>query len=185
MKNFSRHILSAVLLGTLVSCASGSKHSKSELPEDTVSYWNGDEMTGKPSVVIKLGEQKAYFYKGKELAGVSKISSGREGMGTLIGSFEIVEKDEDHHSSLFGDYIDDEGVVLKKEVDTRKDPLPPGGKFDGARMPYWMRIHKGIGMHEGFLPGYPASHGCIRLPEAMAQAFFGSVEVGTPVKIEH
>ena len=62
--------------------------------------------------------------------------------------------------------------------------MPPGGVFDGARMPYFMRITGGVGMHEGFLPGYPASHGCIRMPGFMAENFFHNVEVGTPVKIQ-
>ena len=56
--------------------------------------------------------------------------------------------------------------------------------YAGAPMPFWMRIVGGIGMHKGNLPGYPASHGCIRLPGEMAEAFYGAVSVGTPVRIE-
>jgi lipoprotein-anchoring transpeptidase ErfK/SrfK len=70
-----------------------------------------------------------------------------------------------------------------KDIDVKKDPKPPGAIFDGARMPYFMRITGGVGMHEGFLPGYPASHGCIRMPEFMAEAFFNNLSVGTPVTI--
>jgi lipoprotein-anchoring transpeptidase ErfK/SrfK len=50
-------------------------------------------------------------------------------------------------------------------------------------MPYYMKIAPGFGMHAGYLPGYPASHGCIRMPEFMAEDFFRSVSVGTPVTI--
>ena len=50
-------------------------------------------------------------------------------------------------------------------------------------MPYFMRIHGAVGMHAGYLPGYPASHGCIRMPEFMAEDFFNNVEIGTPVTI--
>ena len=50
-------------------------------------------------------------------------------------------------------------------------------------MPYFLRIHGGIGMHAGYLPGYPASHGCIRLPERLAEKFFENASVGTPVEI--
>jgi lipoprotein-anchoring transpeptidase ErfK/SrfK len=50
-------------------------------------------------------------------------------------------------------------------------------------MPYFMRIHGGVGMHAGFLPGFPASHGCIRMPERMAQIFFANVSHGTPVRV--
>jgi lipoprotein-anchoring transpeptidase ErfK/SrfK len=50
-------------------------------------------------------------------------------------------------------------------------------------MPYFLRIHGGIGLHAGYLPGYPASHGCIRLPKVMALKFFQDATVGTPVVI--
>ena len=52
-----------------------------------------------------------------------------------------------------------------------------------SNMPYFMRIHGGIGMHAGYLPGYPASHGCIRLPKEMAVHFFENAKVGTPVTV--
>lgn len=150
---------------------------------DDVSYWDGDEFKGAPSIVIRLGEQRAYFYKGKQLVGVSIISTGREGFNTQTGSFHIIQKDKDHVSSRFGDYIDTQGNIIKKEIDREKDPMPKGAIYDGARMPYFMRIVGGTGMHEGFLPGYPASHGCIRMPGFMAENFFYNVAVGTPVTV--
>jgi lipoprotein-anchoring transpeptidase ErfK/SrfK len=150
---------------------------------DDVSYWEGDEYKGSPSIVIHLDEQRAYFYKGKKLVGVSIISTGREGFDTQTGSFHIIQKDKDHLSSRFGDYIDKDGNIIKKEIDRDKDPMPKGAIYDGARMPYFMRIVNGTGMHEGFLPGYPASHGCIRMPGFMAENFFYNVSVGTPVTI--
>ncbi len=148
------------------------------------SYWGGDAMTGSPSVRISLSRQRAYFYKGGALAGVSRISSGREGLDTVTGHYRILEKDREHRSSLFGDYLGADGEVVQKDVDTSKDPMPPGATYQGANMPNWMRITGATGMHTGFLPGYPASHGCIRMPDFMAAAFFRSLEVGTPVSIE-
>jgi hypothetical protein len=61
--------------------------------------------------------------------------------------------------------------------------VPAGGKFIPAPMRYFMRFEGANGMHAGYLPGYPASHGCVRLPEQNAIAFFNSVEVGTPVTV--
>src|SRR5437773_10791161 len=75
-------------------------------PRDTVSYWDGDSSGGSPSVKISLGEQRAYFYKSGVLVGVSQLSTGREGLNTPIGSFKIIQKDKDHVSTLFGDYVD-------------------------------------------------------------------------------
>ena len=150
---------------------------------DNVSYWDGDGAPGSPSIRISLSEQRAYFYKGGELVGISTISTGREGYSTPTGSFKILEKHRDHKSSLYGDYVDLDGNILKKEVDTRKDKKPPGAIYDGAKMPYFMRIVGGVGMHEGFLPGRPASHGCIRMPGFMAESFFAAVSLGTPVTV--
>lgn len=152
---------------------------------DTESYWDGDYIAGKPSIRINLSEQRAYFYKGNELVGVSVVSTGREGFSTPSGNFRIIQKDKDHVSSRFGDYVDRYGAVLQKDIDRDKDPMPPGARYDGARMPYFMRIVGGTGMHAGFLPGYPASHGCIRMPEFMAEAFFRNVSTGTPVSISN
>ena len=150
---------------------------------DNVSYWDGDHVQGSPSVSISLGEQRAYFYKSQELVGISVISTGREGFGTPSGQYKIMQKDRDHKSSLYGDYVDRAGNVIQKDIDVNKDPKPPGAIFDGARMPYFMRITGGVGMHEGFLPGYAASHGCIRMPGFMAEAFFNHVAIGTPVTV--
>jgi lipoprotein-anchoring transpeptidase ErfK/SrfK len=115
--------------------------------------------------------------------GVSQLSTGKEGLNTPNGRYSIIQKDQDHYSSLFGDYVDSAGNVVVRDVDVTKDPKPPGTTFKGTPMPYFMRVVRGIGLHAGYLPGYPASHGCIRMPEFMAENFFKSVSVGTPVTI--
>ena len=154
-------------------------------PRDTVSYWDGDGIEGKPAITISLAEQRAYFYKSGVLVGVSQLSTGREGLNTPYGHFSIIQKDQNHVSSLFGDYVDSGGNVVVPNVDVTKDRKPPGAHFRGTPMPYFMRIVSGTGMHAGYLPGYPASHGCIRMPEFMAENFFKSVSVGTPVTIKN
>jgi lipoprotein-anchoring transpeptidase ErfK/SrfK len=151
-------------------------------PVDTVSYWDGDHIGGKPSVKISLTEQRAYFYKSGVLVGISQLSTGREGLNTPHGQFSIIQKDKDHVSTKYGDFVDGAGNVVKPNV-AISDPKPPGSHFKGAPMPYFMRIVDGVGMHAGYLPGYPASHGCIRMPEFMAENFFKSVSGGTPVEI--
>src|ERR1700678_2941400 len=76
---------------------------------DDVSYWEGDGVPGAPHVIIRLGEQRAYFFKGRTLVGISTISTGREGYDTPLGKFHIIQKDKDHVSSRFGDYDDANG----------------------------------------------------------------------------
>ena len=133
----------------------GNTPVSSSAPQDSVSYWDGDGVSGKPSIKIKLGEQRAYFYKGGQLVGVSQLSTGREGLITPSGHFSIIQKDQAHVSTKYGDYVDSGGQRRRPECRRGKDPKPPGTHFKGAPMPYFMRIVGGVGMHAGYLPGYP------------------------------
>jgi hypothetical protein len=152
---------------------------------DTVSYWEGDGVPGEPKIHIDLGEQKAYFYRDDMVVGVARISTGREGFGTPTGSYAVTQKVVDHRSSAYGNFVDPEGNVVMEDVDSRVDKAPPGTRFLGASMPYFLRFNVGVGMHAGYLPGYPASHGCVRLPDWMAQKFFENAPMGTPVIVEY
>jgi len=147
------------------------------------NYWIGDDVKGKPSITINLTEQRAYIYKDKTLVGESTISSGKKGFETPPGTYKVIQKDKDHVSNLYGEYVDSDGNVLQKNVDVTKDPLPDGATFNGAKMPYFMRFTGGYGMHVGYVPRYRASHGCIRMPGSMAEHFFNAVDVGTPVTV--
>ena len=152
---------------------------------DTVSYWDGDGLSGPPSVVIDLSDQKAYFFKGGTLAGVSALSTGDEGHATTTGRFKITEKDKWHRSNLYGDFVDGAGNVVVRDVTAGKDVPPPGTRFLGSKMTHFMRFNGGAGMHEGYLPGYAASHGCVRMPAKMAEIFYNNVSIGTPVTVQH
>src|SRR5438045_8914350 len=81
----------------------GNNPVSSSAPQDSVSYWDGDGVPGRPSIKIKLSEQRAYFYKGGQVVGVSQLSTGREGLTTPSGSFSIIQKDVAHVSSKYGD----------------------------------------------------------------------------------
>lgn len=154
-------------------------------PQQEPGWWKGDGVPGAPSIVIDLSIQKAGFYKGGVLVGEAPVSTGREGYRTPTGQFRIIQKNADHVSTLYGDYVDSQGNVVLKNIGIAEDPRPPGTRFRGAPMPYFMRIVGGVGMHAGYLPGIPDSHGCIRLPRNMAEAFFANAPMGTPVAVRH
>ena len=159
-------------------------HPAPAIPDD-VSYWDGDGVGGKPMIKINREQQKASFYKGGILVGVSRISSGKEDTGTPKGIYKISEKDKDHKSSVFGVFKDAlTGETINNNVDIRVDKIPPGATFCNAPMANFMRFANGIGMHTGYLPGYAASHGCVRMPNHMAEKFFENVQLGTPVVVE-
>jgi lipoprotein-anchoring transpeptidase ErfK/SrfK len=146
-------------------------------------WWHDEGASGKPKIVVRIGEQKAYFYKGKTLVGWTTVSTGKPGFGTPPGHYTVVSKDVDHVSTAFGDYVDGSGNVIRSNIDSRKDHQPKGTHFDGARMPYAMFFRSGYAMHQGYVPPFAASHGCIRIPKGMASQFFEHAPVGTPVTV--
>ncbi len=164
--------------------ASGGPYHKPPAIPDDISYWDGDGVSGPPQVRINRAQQKASFYKGNVLVGVSKISSGDEDHGTPPGTYKITQKSKDHRSSIYGVFKDAAGNTVDDDVDIRVKKVPAGCKFVAAPMPNFMRFNGGVGMHTGFLPGYAASHGCVRMPHHMSTKFFENVEVGTPVIVE-
>src|SRR2546423_5549125 len=136
-------------------------------------------------IIVSLTKQRAYLMTGEEIAIDSPISSGKRGHTTPNGSFSVMEKDKDHHSSLYGDYKDSSGRTVRGGISAHIDAAPSGTHFVGASMKWFMRLTgEGVGMHVGILPGYPASHGCIRMPEPAAAQFYSHVKVGTPVRVD-
>jgi hypothetical protein len=116
--------------------------------------WKGGGQVDR--VVVDLSRQMAYAYSDDSLIGVSTISSGDKNHLSPIGIFEILEKQPMHRSK----------------------------KYDDAPMPFMQRItDTGVALHAGHLPGYPASHGCLRLPAQFATKLFGATRVGTEVLI--
>ncbi|MDB5698940.1 MAG: ErfK/YbiS/YcfS/YnhG family protein [Alphaproteobacteria bacterium] len=107
-------------------------------------------------VVISLPQQRAYVFRGGELFGTSPVSTGRRGHETPVGTFRILQKKVDHYSNI----------------------------YDNAPMPFMQRLtNYGIALHAGHLPGYPASHGCIRFPRGFAKKLYGITNFGTTVTI--
>jgi hypothetical protein len=134
------------------------------------------------SVEIDLQEQVAYLIRHGHAVMSTPIASGRYGHLTPTGSFKVIEKERNHFSSMYGKIVDARGRTVVADADADM-PVPAGGKFIAAPMRYFVRFSGANGMHAGYLPGYPASHGCVRLPEEKAIAFFNAVDVGTPVTV--
>ena len=133
-------------------------------------------------VEIDLTRQTAYLIRGRGVVMQSPISSGRYGHLTEPGSFKVIEKERSHHSSIYGKIVDGYGRTVVADADVDMS-VPRGCRFIPAPMPWFMRFHGADGMHAGYLPGYPASHGCVRMPEELAVAFYNAVDVGTPVTV--
>jgi hypothetical protein len=107
-------------------------------------------------IVVSIAQQRAYAYRNGVPIGISTVSTGKKGHETPTGVFTLLQKDVEHKSSL----------------------------YDDAPMPYMQRLTwDGIALHAGNLPGYPASHGCVRLPLAFAKLLYGVTRLGLTVII--
>ena len=168
----------SALYATLIivsGCSTVSDMVTSHIPESH---------SGHPSIVVSLRAQEAYLYRAGHRTASSRISSGREGYRTPVGRFQVIRKDEDHRSSVYGDDVDASGRIVKANVDSRRDSRPPHSHFVGAPMPYFLEFSPGYGLHQGYLPGVAASHGCIRMPYWKARQFYNAARIGTPVVVK-
>jgi L,D-transpeptidase catalytic domain len=112
--------------------------------------------TGHLVIVVSLPDQRLYAYRQGVRIAVSTCSTGKPGHKTPTGVFAILQKDKRHRSST----------------------------YNNAPMPNMNRLTwSGVALHAGELPGYPASHGCVRLPLEFSEKLFGITEIGTPVII--
>ena len=137
-------------------------------------------------VVVSLSKQRVYLLNAaNEVAIDSPVSSGRPGHATPTGSFHILAKEPAHFSNIYGNFVDRTGRVVRSGVSAKIDSAPSGTHFEGAPMRWFMRLtDTGVGMHIGILPGYAASHGCVRLPADIAPMIYSKVKIGTTVRVE-
>jgi hypothetical protein len=194
LKNSLPPLRAAFVLGMMLlaaSCQSSRKKPPAPPPEPVKEVWKyPGEWTGgnKPitSMVINVDVQRAMLYNGQEVVGWTYFASGIPSFPTPTGEFKILEKVKDKVSNLYGKGFDKDGKLVNSDFKQGRDLLPEGGRFEAAKMTYFMRLTgDGVGMHIGPIPkpGRRASHGCIRLPTKMAPILFAHTAVGTPVTI--
>jgi hypothetical protein len=118
--------------------------------------WRDTGTGGPVTIIVSLQLQRLYAFRDYDLIGVASVSTGKRGKRTPTGMFEILQKRQWHRSNL----------------------------YSNAPMPYMQRLTwDGIALHGGHNPGYPASHGCIRLPLAFARLLFGATAMGGQVAV--
>jgi L,D-transpeptidase-like protein len=158
-------IIIVVALGLIgLPFARGAKFTKGEhVAPFTPEFKPGDYVwhpeispAGPVVVIVSLPDQVMYVYRNGVRIGRSTVSTGTAGHRTPTGVFTVLQKKVDHESSI----------------------------YKGAKMPNMQRLTwTGIAMHAGQLPGYPASHGCVRLPEDFAAKLYTITKLGTTVVI--
>jgi hypothetical protein len=162
MRLSARSLLALPLAALLLAAAPASKVS-APLGTDVMALKPGEWIwdasvapAGPMLLVVNLKTQRAYAYRNGVRIGASTISSGKPGKKTPTGVFQILQKNKDHKSNL----------------------------YNNAPMPYMQRLTwDGIALHAGNLPGYPASHGCVRLPYEFARLLFDATTMGMTVVV--
>ena len=133
---------------------------------------------------VSIADQRAYVLVKGAIAMEFPVATGKSTHPTPTGTFKILSKEKDYKSNLYGKIFDSLDAISVNDADIRVDPIPPGGRFVGAGMPYWMRLTQtGVGLHVGYVAGVPASHGCVRLPAKVAPEIFEMLPVGGKVVI--
>jgi lipoprotein-anchoring transpeptidase ErfK/SrfK len=144
--------------------------------------WGSAGYASETRVIINLSDQSVSLVEQGRITLVSPIASGKPGWLTPTGNFNIFNKDIDHLSRSFGSVVDAYGRVVSSSA-TPSTHLSRGSHYRPAPMPYFMEFSPAVGMHAGYLPGYPASHGCVRMPRDLAALFFQRVQIGTRVTV--
>ena len=164
MKYLSILVVSIAVLTASQAMEKPSFHTKGTStgkPTGTLKageYWWNPQLSpsGPVVVLVSIPQQTMHVYRNGILIGRSTVSTGAKGHATPGGVFSILEKKQTHRSK----------------------------KYDNAPMPYMQRLTwTGIAMHSGQLPGYPASHGCVRLPYDFSQLLFKATEKGGTVVV--
>lgn len=118
--------------------------------------WSDNQAQGPVSILISIPDQRAYVFQGETMVAASSVSTGKGDKPTPVGVFTILQKDKDHRSN----------------------------KYDDAPMPFMQRLTwDGVALHAGRNPGFPASHGCVRLPTAFAKKLFDMTTLGATVEV--
>ena len=156
----------------------------------TYTIWKNQEVLsrtnpGNSHVRIDLAKQRGFLMNGDKVAMDYPVCSGRAGHETPTGNFTILEMLVEKQSNVYGRIYDAEDVCVNRDADITKDPVPEGGRFDGAPMRYWMRLtNDGVGHHIALVRRAPASHACIRGPVGAIPIVYSKVKLGTKVTVE-
>ncbi|HEX7877164.1 MAG TPA: L,D-transpeptidase family protein [Sphingobium sp.] len=153
----SHRVLLALFAFPLLALAQPAR-AQDEAPLGPGAYrWLVEEpQQGPLYLIISIERQMIHVYSGDRLIGVASVSTGAQGHRTPTGEFPILQKREWHRSNL----------------------------YSNAPMPFMQRLTwDGVALHAGHNPGYPASHGCIRLPTAFARKLFALTQIGTLVRV--
>jgi hypothetical protein len=157
----SRHLTSwlTLFMGLMLAFGVSASSADARKRNSSAQEIPQDTITGSPVMaIVSIKNQRVTVYDAEGGSMSARVSSGRTDYETPVGIYSVLQKEEEHHSNL----------------------------YDDASMPFMQRITwSGIALHAGQLPGYPASHGCVRLPDSYAQRLFPMTRIGMRVIIAY
>lgn len=154
-----RSAISAFVIAAALSGADGADARNQARETEDTQITQQEALSGRPVVaVVSIKDQRISVYDANGGAIRAPISSGQTSYETPVGVFSILQKNEEHYSNI----------------------------YDDASMPFMQRLTwSGIALHAGALPGYPASHGCVRMPYEFAQSLFPLTRLGLRVVVAY
>lgn len=167
MRRFAPLMIAPVLAGIMAIAPAQARAAGAAMDEYALTeaaaelapgrfLWADTKAAGPVSVLISIPDQRAYVFRGQRLIAASTVSTGMDEKPTPVGTFTILQKKAMHKSNL----------------------------YDDAPMPYMQRLTwDGVALHAGRNPGFPASHGCVRLPTAFAKKLFEITQLGATVEV--
>lgn len=174
----------AVWLSALLGCQqTADAPLEKEFSQSADFFWAANGPLWRPRIDIHLRKQQLDLFDAETLVASTSVSSGRRHHVTPRGLYHIQEKILLHLSTRYGDYIDQRGNVVVSNINNEETAAPPETAFRGTPMPYFLRLDGGIGVHAGNVPGFRASHGCVRLPPLFAKRLYEAVAIGTSVNV--
>lgn len=197
----SRRLLPAlyttIAIGLMTACETVDRkptyteflqENEAQYPSTMEVYMNRElleQAKSDSAIHICLTQQRGRLYVNGEVAADWPVSTGKKGSDTPVGTFKVLEKKKKHFSSVWGTIVDVNDICVVPSANSRKDKVPKGGEFLGAKMENWLRLTEyGIGIHTGYIRcNMPLSQGCVRTPAFIAEELYNIAEIGTKVYI--
>lgn len=198
MSGMMKHLISSTAISVFVlactqvetpqSYAEFLKEHAATYPDCMETYVNDElvkQSTPQSGIYICLSQQRGRLYTNGDVAADWPISTGMDEHETPTGTFRILEKKKKHFSNIWGTIVDENDICVVASADARKDKVPPGCEFLGAKMENWQRLtNGGVGIHNGTVRGNNRlSHGCIRTPAFIGEMLYDITKKGSSVHI--
>ncbi|MEM9017039.1 MAG: L,D-transpeptidase [Verrucomicrobiota bacterium] len=173
--------LSLILaIGAVISLSSCASKPEVEVPASMVIRYGTVQNQSDLEVRVSLNNRAVYVLENGEPRFVAAVTVGKATHPTPVGDFKVQHKEANKRSSIYGFFVKGDEVIPGK-----RSNMPPGYRYVGYPLPYWVYFAHDCGFHAGAVWPEPRTHGCLRLHRSIAREFYNLVKVGTPIRVRN